>query len=163
MKETHSKPGAHESVADDDQLEKDWLDEDWEDRDPEYDIEYGLPYGAESFVNGEPVVIVDYFDFEPGQKAAIADRLLTLEGALPDEGAATPRILVFDTRGVHGPHDLRSLIAIATVQDEALRVETARSDHADPVRDTVQAALGARVRYRLRTKENPVEVYLNAE
>ena len=163
MKQTHSKTGARESVADDDRLEEDWLNEDWEDSEPEYDIEYGLPIGAESFVNGEPQVIVDYFDFAPGDKAAIVGGLLTLEGAVPDEGAATPRILVFDTRGVHGPHDLRSLIAIATVRDEALRVETARSDHADPVRGTVQAALGARVRYRSRTKENPVEVYLNAE
>jgi len=47
--------------------------------------------------------------------------------------------------------------------DEALRVETARHGLADPVRGAVQAALGARVRYRARVKENPVEVYLNAE
>ena len=51
MKQTHSKTGARESVADDDRLEEDWPDEDWEDSEPEYDIEYGLPYGAESFVN----------------------------------------------------------------------------------------------------------------
>ena len=55
------------------------------------------------------------------------------------------------------------VIAIATMQDEVLRVETARRALADPVRGAVQAALGARVRYRARTKENPVEVCLNAE
>ena len=62
-----------------------------------------------------------------------------------------------------GPHDPLLLIAIATVQDEALRVETARRALADPVRDAVQTALGARVRYRARTKENPVAVFLNTE
>jgi hypothetical protein len=46
---------------------------------------------------------------------------------------------------------------------EVLRVETARRALADPVRGAAQAALGARVRYRARTKENPVEVCLNAE
>ncbi len=163
MKQTRWKPGAHRSAADDDRLEEDWPDEDWQDSESEYGIEYGLPIGAENFVTGEPLVTVDYFDFAPAHKAAIADRLLTLEGAVPDDGAPTPRILVFDTRDGHGPHHPLSLIAIATVQDEALRVETARSALADPVRGAVQAALGARVRYRSRTKENPVEVYLNAE
>ncbi len=163
MKQTHSKPEARGSAADDDRLEEDWPDEDWEDSEPEYGIECGLPLGAENFVTGEPLVTVDYFDFASAHKAAIADGLLTLEGAVPDDGAATPRILVFDTRGGHGPHDPLPLIAIATVHDEALRVETARRALADPVRGAVQAALGARVRYRARTKENPVEVYLNAE
>ena len=163
MKQTHSKPAAHRSVADDARLEEGWPDEDWEDSEPEYGIACDLPLGAENFATGEPLVTVDYFDFASAQKAAIADGLLTLEGAVPDDGAATPRILVFDTRGGHGPHDPLPLIAIATVQDEALRVETARSALADPVRGAVQAALGARVRYRARTKENPVEVFLSAE
>ena len=163
MKQTHSKTGAHRSTADDDRLERDWPDEDWEDSEPEYDVECGLPLGGENFVTGEPLVTVDYFDFAPAHKAAIADGLLTLEGAVPDDGAPTPRILVFDTRGGRGPHDALPLIAIATVQDEALRVETARSALADPVRGAVQAALGTRVRYRARTKENPVEVFLNAQ
>ena len=163
MKQAHSKPGVHTSAADDDWLEEDWPDEDWEDSEPEFAIECGLPLGAENFVTGEPLVTVDYFDFASAHKTAIADRLLTLEGAVPADGEATPRILVFDTRGGRGPHDPLPLIAIATVQDEALRVETARRALADPVRGAVQAALGARVRYRARTKENPVEVYLNAE
>ena len=163
MEQTHCKPGVDTSAADDDWLGEDRPDEDWEDSEQEYGIECGLPLGAENFVTGEPLVTVDYFDFAPAHKASLADRLLTLEGAVPDEGAATPRILVFDTRGGHGPHDLLPLIAIATVQDEVLRVETARRVFADPVRAAVQAALGARVRYRARTKENPVEVYLNAE
>jgi len=163
MKQAHSKPGVHTSAADDDWLEEDWPDEDWEDSEPEFAIECGLPLGAENFVTGEPLVTVDYFDFASAHKTAIADRLLNLEGAVPDDGAATPRILVFDTRGGRGPHDPLPLIAIATVQDEALRVETARRALADRVRSAVQAALGARVRYRARTKENPVEVYLNAE
>jgi hypothetical protein len=163
MKQTRSKPGARRSAADDDRLEEDWPDEDWEDSEPEYGIECGLPLVAENFATGEPLVTVDYFDFAPAHKAAIADGLLTLEGAVPDDGAATQRILVFDTRGGPGPHDPLPLIAIATVQDEALRVETAHRALADRVRDAVQAALGARVRYRARTKENPVEVFLNAE
>ena len=163
MKQTHWKPGAHRSAADDDRFEEDWPDEDWDDSEPEYGIECGLALGAENFVTGEPLVTVDYFDFPSAHKAAVAERLLTLEGAVPDDGAATPRILVFDTRGGHGPHDPAPLIAIATVRDEALRVETARRALADPVRGAVQAALGARVRYRARTKENPFEVYLNAE
>ena len=163
MKQTHSKPGAHRGAADDNQLEEDWPDEDWEDSEREYGIECGLPLGAENFVTGEPLVTVDYFDFASAHKAAIADQLLTLEGAVPDDGAATPRILVFDTRGGHGPHDPLPLIAIATVQDQALRVETARRALAGPVRGAVQTALGARVRYRARTRENPVELYLNAE
>ena len=163
MKQAHSKPGVHTSAADDDWLEEDWPDEDWEDSEPEFAIECGLPLGAENFVTGEPLVTVDYFDFASAHKTAIADRLLNLEGAVPDDGAATPRILVFDTRGGRGPHDPLPLIAIATVQDEALRVETAHRALADRVRSAVQAALGARVRYRARTKENPVEVYLNAE
>ena len=163
MKQGHSKPGAHRSATDGDRLEEDWPDEDWEDSEPEYGIERGLPLGAENFATGEPLVTVDYFDFASAHKAAIAHQLLTLEGAVPDDGAATPRILVFDTRGGHGPHDPLALIAIATVQDETLRVETARGALADRVRGAVQAVLGARVRYRSRTKENPVEVYLNAE
>jgi len=163
MKRGHSKPGAHRSATDGDRLEEDWPDEDWEDSEPEYGIERGLPLGAENFATGEPLVTADYFDFASAHKAAIAHRLLTLEGAVPDDGAATPRILVFDTRGGHGPHDPLALIAIATVQDETLRVETARGALADRVRGAVQTVSGARVRYRSRTKENPVEVYLNAE
>jgi len=163
MKQTHSKTGAHRIAADGDRLEEGWPDEDWDDSEPEYGIEYGLPLGAENFVTGEPLVTVDYFDFASAHKAAIADRLLALEGAVLDDGATTLRILVFGTRGSHGPRDPLPLIAIATVQDEALRVETARRALADPVRGTVQAALGARVRYRARTKENPVDVYLSAE
>ena len=163
MKHTHSNPRVHTSVADDDRSGEDWPDEDWQDGEPEDAIECGLPLGAENFVTGEPLVTVDYFDFAPAHKASLADRLLTLEGAVPDDGAATPRILVFDTRGGHGPHDPLPLIAIATVQDEVLRVETARRVFADPVRAAVQAASGARARYRARTQENPVEVYLNAE
>ena len=103
MKQTHSKTGAHRSTADDDRLEKDWPDEDWEDSEPEYDVECGLPLGGENLVTGEPLVTVDYFDFAPAHKAAIADGLLTLEGAVLDDGAATPRILVFDTLGGHVP------------------------------------------------------------
>ncbi len=163
MKQTHSKPGVHRSAADDDRLEAGWPDEDWENGEPEYGIEYSLPLGAENFATGEPLVTVDYFDFASAHKAAIAHRLLALEGAVPDDGAATPRILVFDTRGGHGPDDPLPLIAIATVQDEALRVETARRALVDAVRGAVQAALGDRVRYRARTKENPVEVFLNAQ
>ena len=163
MQQTHPKPGAHRSAADDDRSEEDWPDEDWKDSESGYGIECGLPLGAENFVTGEPLVTVDYFDFAPAHKAAIADGLLTLEGAVLDDGAATPRILVFDTLGGHVPLDPLRLIAIATVQDEALRVETARSALADPVRGAVQAALGTRVRYRARTKENPVEVFLNAQ
>jgi len=163
MKQIHSKPGTHRIAADDDRLEEGWPDDDWEDSEPEYGVEYGLALGAENFVTGEPLVSVDYFDFASAHKAAIADRLLALEGAVLDDGVPTPRILVFDTRGGHSPHDPPPLIAIATVQDEALRVETACRALADPVRGAVQAALGARVRYRTRTKENPVAVYLNAE
>jgi hypothetical protein len=163
MKLIHSKPGVHESATDDEQLEEDWPDEEWEDGEPEDDVEWGLPLGAENYATGEPLVTVDYFDFAPAHKAAIADGLLTLDGAVPDDGPAKPRILVYDTGGGHSPHDPLALIAIATVQDQALRVETARSALADRVRDAVQAALGARVRYRARTKENPIEVFLNAE
>jgi hypothetical protein len=163
MKQSHSKPEVDGSGADDDGLEEDWPDEDWEDNEPEDAIEWGLALGAENIVTGEPLVTVDYFDFAAAHKDAIADRLLTLEGAVPDDGAPSPRILVFDTRDGHGPHDAQALIAIATVQHTSLRVETARRAHTDPVRGAVQAALGARVRYRARTKENPVEVYLNAE
>ncbi len=163
MKQTHPTPGALRSATDDDQLEEGWPDEDWDDSEPELGIECGLPLRAENFVTGEPLVTVDYFDFASADKAAIADRLLTLEGAVPDEGAARPRVLVYDTRGGHGPHHPLALIAIATVQDEALRVETARRAPADHVRGAVQAACGARVKYRARTKENPVEVYLNAD
>ena len=126
MKQTHSKPRAHRIAADDDRSEEGWPDEDWEDSEPECGIECGLPLGAENFVTGEPLVTVDYFDFASAHKAAIADRLLALEGAVLDDGAPAPRILVFDVRGGHGPHDPLPLIAIATVQDEALRVETAR-------------------------------------
>jgi len=162
MKQSHSTPGAHRSAADDDRLEEDWPDEDWEDSEPEYGIECGLPLRAENFVTGEPLVTVDYFDFASAHEAAIAERLLTLEGAVPDDGAPTSRILLFDTRGGHGPHDPLSLIAIATVQDGTLRVETACRARAEPVRGAVQSALGVRVRYRARTKENPVEVYLNS-
>ena len=163
MEQTHSKPRVDTSAADDDWLGEDRPDEDWEDSESEYGMECGLPLGAENFVTGEPLVTVDYFDFGSAHKAAVAHGLLTLEGAVSDDGAATPRILIFDTRGGHGPHDPLPLIAIATVQDEALRVETARRALADPVRSAVQAALGARVRYRARAKENPVEVFLNAE
>ena len=162
MNQTRSKSGAHRSAADDDGLEEGWPDEDWEDSEPEYGMEYGLPLGAENFATGEPLVTVDYFDFASAHKAAIADRLLTLEGAVSDDGAPTPRILMFDTRGSHGPYDPRSLIAIAILQDGALRVETARRALADSVRGAVQAALGARVRYRARTEDNPVEVFLSA-
>ncbi len=163
MKLIHSKPGAHRSGTDDEQLEEGWPNEEWEDNEPEPGIEWGLPLGAENFATGEPLVTVDYFDFAPAHKAAIADGLLTLEGAVPSDNPATPRILVFDACSSHGPHDPLALIAIATAQDEALRVETARSALTDSVRDAVQAALGALVRYRARTKENPIEVYLNAE
>ena len=163
MKQTHSKPGAHGSAAEDDQLEEDWPDEDWENSEPEYGIECGLPLGAENFVTGEPLVTVDYFDFASAHKAAIADRLLTLEGAVLDDGSMTPRILVYEARSDRGPQDPRSLIAIATLQDQALRVETARYALADHVRGAVQTALGARARFRELTKENPVEVYLDAE
>jgi len=163
MKHTHSNPRVHTSVADDDRSGEDWPDEDWQDGEPDDAIECGLPLGAENFVTGEPLVTVDYFDFGSAHKAAVAHGLLTLEGAVSDDGAATPRILIFDTRRGHGPHDPLPLIAIATVQDAALRVETARRALADSVRSAVQAALGARVRYRARAKENPVEVLLNAE
>lgn len=163
MKYTRLKPRAHASAPDDNRLGEDWSDEDRQDDEREDAIEWGLPLGAENFVTGEPLVIVDYFDFESAHKASLADRLLTLEGAVPDDGAVTPRILVFDTRGGRDPDDPLLLIAIATVQDEMLRVETARREVADSVQAAVQAALGARVRYRARTKENPVEVYLNAE
>ncbi len=163
MKLIHSKPGIPRSATDDEQLEEDWPDEDWDDGEPEEDMEWGLPLGAENWATGEPLVTVDYFDFAPAHKAAIADGLLTLEGAVPNDGRTKSRILVYDIGRDYGPHDPLALIAIAMVQDQALRVETARSALADPVRDAVQAALGARVRYRTRTKENPIEVFLNAE
>jgi hypothetical protein len=163
MKLIHSKPGVHRSATDDERLEEDWPDEEWEDGEPEEDVEWGLPLGAENYATGEPLVTVDYFDFASAHKTAIADGLLTLEGAVPNDGRTKSRILVYDTGGDYGPHDPLALIAVATVQDETLRVETARSALSDRVRDAVQAALGARVRYRARTKENPIEVFLNAE
>ncbi len=163
MKLIHSKPGVHRSATDDERLEEDWPDEEWEDGEPEEDVEWGLPLGAENYATGEPLVTVDYFDFASAHKAAIAEGLLTLEGALSNDGPTKSRILVYDTGGDYGPHDPLALIAVATVQDETLRLETARSALSDRVRDAVQAALGARVRYRARTKENPIEVFLNAE
>ena len=163
MKLIHSKPGVHRSATDDERLEEDWPDEEWEDGEPEEDVEWGLPLGAENWATGEPLVTVDYFDFAPEHKAAIADGVLTLDGAVPNDDPTKSRILVYDIGGDYGPHDPLALIAIATVQDQALRLETARSALAGPVRDAVQAALGARVQHRTRTKENPFEVFLNAE
>lgn len=151
MKQGLSTPGAHGSAADDHRPEADRPDEDREDSEPEHGIACGLPLEAENFVTGEPLVTVDYFDFASGHEDAIADRLLTLECAVPDDGAPTSRILLFDTRGGHGPHDPLPLIAIATVKDGVLRVESARRSLAETVQGAVQSALGPRVHYRGRT------------
>lgn len=107
-----------------------------------FEMETGLPLRAENYVTGEPLVTVDYFRIEAARRAAIAERLLGLEGAVADEGATLPRILLFDGHPPDGTLDVRDLIAILTV------------------RRTVESALGAGVRHLRRVAENPVDEYL---
>ncbi len=132
------------------------------DEDTSFEIEWGLPLGAENFLTGEPLVVVDYFDLASSDPAATSERLLGLEGAVRDEGAPPARILIFDQHSGAEPFDVRSLIAIATVHGATLRLETARQAITDPVCDAVRNLLGPDARYRGRSRENPIEVYLTS-
>ena len=138
-----------------------WLDDDFDDEfwneDPVYHMEVGLPLAAENFATGEPLVIVDYFDFDSVDPAAIGDALMTLKGAELDIGAREPRIMIScdDRSGRTGP---LALIAIATVYDFSLRVETAQHNLTDSVRTDVETVLGSVIAHRIRVKENPCEV-----
>jgi len=135
----------------------DWLEEDWDDTDPSLDMELGLPLRAENFVNGEPRIMVDYFDCTPSDSEVIVDCLLELDGAVLDAGADRPRVLVFDTSSAGDRCDPRALIAVATLTGNVLRVETAQRTMTDRVRDAVQIALGAGASFRERRLEDPFE------
>lgn len=130
----------------------------WLDEEPESDVEWGLPLGAENFRTGEPLVVADYFDLAPSALAEAAEKLSGLQGAVPDEGAHTPRVLIFDRCAGGQPLDIHRLIAIATLRGTTLRVETAREATADRVRDVVRIRLGPGARHRRRTMENPFDV-----
>lgn len=127
------------------------------------DVEWDLPLGAENFTTGEPLVGVDYYDLAPANGETTQEKLLALPGTVRDEGARRARILIFDQCAHEDRLDLRALIAIASVRGDTLRVATARAVHADPVRDAVLGALGASARHRERTRENPIEAYLNGD
>jgi hypothetical protein len=68
-----------------------WPDDDFDDEscneDPAYNMQIELPLAAENFATGEPLVIVDYFDFDRVDPTAIGDVLMTLKGAELDIGA----------------------------------------------------------------------------
>jgi len=136
---------------------EDWLDDDLEWGDPSLDMELGLPLRAENFVTGEPRITVDYFDCTASDSAIIVHCLLELDGAVVDEGAQQPRVLVFDTASAGDRCDPMALIAIATLSSNVLRLETAQRALSDRIRDTVQVALGAGARFRERRQENPLE------
>ena len=80
---------------------------------------------------------------------------------IADEGARTPRVLVFDPAPRGAVLDPRSLIAVASIHRGDLRVATARAAVTDRIRRAVQAALGPLGRYRGRAREDPFEFFLN--
>lgn len=137
----------------------DWLEDEWGSDDPSLDMELGLPLRGENFVDGEPRITVDYFDCTDSDSPIIVHCLLELDGAVIDEGADRPRVLVFDTASAGDCCDPMALIAIATLIGNVLRVETAQRALSDRVRDAVQVALGAGARVRERRFENPFEDY----
>jgi hypothetical protein len=139
---------------------EDWLEDDLEWGDPSLDMELGLPLRGENFVNGEPQITVDYFECTASDSEVIVDCLLALDGAVLDEGAQRPRVLVFDTASAGDHCDPMALIAIASLTGNVLRLETAQRALSDRMRDSVQIALGAGARFRERRFENPVAVYL---
>ncbi len=159
MRDTGPSRRSDEVAAGDLDLDDDLDDEMWDECEHEYTPEIGLPLRAENFTTGEPLVTVDYFDFSPGSRETIAERLVSLDDAVADDGARAPRILLFEP-GTEECTPL-ALIAIATVLHDELRVETARPDMTDPVRSAVEAALGEQIRHRERRSENPIEVFLN--
>ena len=136
------------------------FDDDCEDEYPELEMEIGLPLRGENYVTGEPLVTVDYFAFAAQRRSAVAERLLGLDHALADEGAGPPRILLFEGPRADGNFDVLDLIAILTVREADLRVETARAELVDAVRGAVESALGDDVRHLRRRSENPVEEFL---
>jgi len=158
-----NEPGGRPCAgADDGGTGADRMHDDWpEDDDPDLDAEHGLPLSAENWATGEPLVTVDYFGFAPGAGARIAWRLFRLRGAEPDRGAEGPRIFLFDPRlPLDAPFD-DALIAIATVREDDLRVETAQRALTDRIRTRIEAVLRGEIRHLRRCTENPVEECLH--
>ena len=160
--DVEARTSAAKRVSPSNELQKtEWPDDDFDDEscneDPAYDMQIELPLAAENFATGEPLVIVDYFDFDRVAPTAIGDALMTLKGAELDIGAREPRIMIScdDRSGRTGPF---ALIAIATVYDHSLRVETARHNLSDSVRGDIESVLGSIIQHRVRVKENPCEV-----
>jgi len=163
--ETGADPLAGERPVSDFDLDFDLGDDDddFDDGDdsyPEIEMEIGLPLRGENYVTGEPLVTVDYFCFAAARRAVVAERLLGLDHALADEGAEQPRILLFEGPCADETFNVLDLIAILTVREADVRVETARGDVVDVVRRAVASALGADARHLRRTTENPVQEYL---
>lgn len=140
-----------------------WLADELEIGDPSLDMQLGLPLRGENFVDGEPQITVDYFDCTDSDSVIIVRCLLDLDGAVVDEGAERPRVLVFDTASAGDRYDPMALIAIATLIGTVLRIETAQRALSDRVRDAVQFALGAGARFRERRLEDPFESYLDED
>lgn len=127
------------------------------DLDPMLEMQIGLPLRGENFATGEPLVTVDYFGFPPCARAGIVAALQELRHGVVDEGADRPRFLIFERETERGCYMTHDLVCIVTVLDAELRVETARDDVTDTIRETVKTSLGDAVRHLRRRQENPME------
>ena len=125
--------------------------------DPMLEMEIGLPLSGENFVTGEPRITVDYFHVTALERDAVAAGLLDLDGAHADVGAEQTRILLFDGAGAKDAFDVRDLVAILTVRETEIAVETSRSDVTDRVRRRVEGVLGRAGRHLRRVSVDPFE------
>ena len=144
-----------------DPLDEDWLDDDCMADDEDFDemsvMQLDLPMREENYATGSPRITVDYFEFDPPRREAIAQALLALDLSMLDTGADLPRILYFEKWAGDDAYDPRDLIAIFTVREAVLRVETGRSADTGPIRRLVEDTLGDGLRHLRRVAENPFE------
>ncbi|MBT6274004.1 MAG: hypothetical protein HOI95_07715 [Chromatiales bacterium] len=148
---------AYDDLADDaawDELS----DPNWDDEVGDMGPEWGLPLNGDSFIDGEPRIRVDYFDYPCANGAAVLDRLLIIEHSLLDDGAVNSRVMIFSRctpEGVFSPMDL---IAIITLHGGVARLETPLADPNERLHSIVLEMLGPGAQLRLSCLEDPFQL-----
>ncbi|MFQ5478668.1 MAG: YecA family protein [Candidatus Binatia bacterium] len=107
--------------------------------------------------DGEPVLLTtDHFRIEPGARAEVEARLAALEGVERPESDEDPAVYSFLKPGnrVH-PTWENTVVGLARLSDDGLRLETNSTARADALRGRVDDACGGLIHHRVREHVDP--------
>ncbi|MFH1278122.1 MAG: SEC-C metal-binding domain-containing protein [Candidatus Eisenbacteria bacterium] len=133
----------------------------WEEAAEDLDHRFSVPPELRNTDGDELLLTVDHFEFDPGGRAEIEERLCDLEDVEPPDPDDPEDAYVFHRAGAR--KDETILIGRAVLSKGKLRLETNSVKRADSLRARIEEASGGLLRHKVREHSDPVALLKEAE